>query len=99
MKKLLIILCVGLLTACLLASCGGGNNLNGKWVMEGPAGWSYEFDGKNYKASTSYNATGTFKVNGDKIIFTNSSTKATTTLSFSKDGDSIKIDGRTYVKQ
>ena len=99
MKKLFIILCISLLTACLLAGCGSSSNLNGIWVMDGPAGWSYEFDGNNYTASTSYSATGTFKVSGDKILFTNSSTKLTTTLSFSKDGDTIKIDGRTYVKQ
>lgn len=94
----------------LLSVLGGNkpeNQLQGKWTSEESfLGYDYEieFDGNNYKKSMSYYGyssvyeRGTYKIDGDKITFTDTD-DYTETYTFRLDGKTLYIDEIRYDKK
>ena len=112
--RIVSVLTVVLMLALTLASCGD-NTLSGTYsateeIMSVTVEKSYEFDGNNVTCKASggvgvigvnFDIAGTYEIVDDKITFTfeNDDFNLGGTYSFSKDGDTITIDGETYTKK
>lgn len=84
-----------------LTACGEWR-LNGTYISQGLISQSFTFDGDRITMlAFGINATGTYKINGDKIEINYSlfGTEYTWKQSFSRSGDTINIGGTDFVKR
>lgn len=89
------ILCVALLSAC------GGSKLSGTYRSQGFIAQSFTFDGDNVTMSAfGINASGTYRIEGDRICITYSlfGQEYTWNQSFSRSGNVINIGGTEFKK-
>jgi len=101
-KKILL----GALALCLLlstlAACSGGG-LSGTYRSQGLISQTFTFSGGNRITMSAFgiNASGTYKINGNRMIVTYSIFGMDTSWScqFERRGRSIFIDGTEFIKQ
>lgn len=92
---LAVILCVTMLTAC------AGAKLDGTYRAQGLISQSFTFDGDQVTMSAfGMNASGTYRIEGDRIIITYNlfGQEFTWEQSFSQSGDVINIGGTEFKK-
>ena len=96
--KVIALLLVLSISAIIFASCG--NTLSGKY--DGGIKGSYEFSGNKFTFKwTIITVEGTYKIDGDKIMFTfdgDENEYLKPEMSFEKTDDGIKIGGFSYKK-
>lgn len=98
------VLALVVITTMLLAitACSGGS-LDGTWVQKDGGGITYKFTGKNVDIGmTVPGVSYTYKISGDKLIFSVTSGQNTVeyaSYNFRREGKSIFIDNIEYVKE
>lgn len=95
MRLLVVILCIMLLAGC------GGSKLSGRYESQGFLAQSFTFDGDNVTMSAfGVNASGTYRIEGDRIIITYTlfGQEYTWEQSFSQSGNVINIGGTEFKK-
>ena len=100
--KILALVMVAAMLCCVLASCG--NSLKGTYSAEAlTIRTAYTFDGKNVTVDagalgfSKQVASGTYKIEDNKIVFTfGEGNEYTGSFDFEKGDDYIKIGGVTY---